>query len=364
MTSAGMEETIQYCRRFEFPIYVVGVPAPFGRPETFVKWVDPDPKYDQRPQWGRVNQGPESFLPERVKIAFKPDFKEEPAIDSGFGPFALTRLAYETGGIYFAVHPNRNVNRSVSRGETEAYSAHIEHFFDPHVMRAYRPDYVSQKEYMRRVNSSKLRTSLVNAAQQPWTKQMSDVQVRFVKQSEAELANAMFEAQKAAASLTPRINNLYELLKLGESDRDGEASPRWQAGFDLALGRVCAIKVRTETYNAMLAKAKRGLKFEDPKNNTWVLKGDNEVTVGSQHENMAKKAQMYLQRVIDDHPGTPWALLAERELAQPLSWKWTEEFTPAPKPREGNGGNGNNNNPQNDKKKMMKRAPKRSVPKL
>jgi hypothetical protein len=274
-------------------------------------------------------------------------------------------LAYETGGIYFAVHPNRNVNRAVSRNETADFSAHIEHFFDPNVMRRYRPDYVSQTEYMRRVNASKLRTALVSAATKSWVTPMSEPELRFVKRSEAELATTLFEAQKAAASLAPKVNSLYDAIKVGEADRSNESSLRWQAGFDLAMGRVSAVKVRTETYNAMLAKAKRGMKFEDPKNNTWVLKGDDSVSVGSQHENMAKKARMYLQRVIDEHPGTPWALLAERELAQPMSWKWTETFTPAPKAGNGNAGNGNNPAPANDAKKMMKRAPKRRpAPKL
>jgi hypothetical protein len=57
--------------------------------------------------------------------------------------------------------------------------------------------------------------------------------------------------------------------------REQEESPRWRAGFDLAMGRVLAQKVRTETYNAMLAKAKLGMKFEDEKNNTWVLEPAN-----------------------------------------------------------------------------------------
>ena len=95
-----------------------------------MKWVDPDPKYDQSPQWGRVNQGPESLLPERIKLHFAGQREDEAPLDSGFGPFSLTRLCYETGGIYFAIHPNRNVNRAVSGRETDAFAAHIKHFFD------------------------------------------------------------------------------------------------------------------------------------------------------------------------------------------------------------------------------------------
>ena len=94
------------------------------------------------------------FLPERIKLHFASSKEDKAPIDSGFGPFSLTRIAYETGGIYFAVHPNRNVNRAVSRADTDKYSAHIKHFFDPQIMRRYRPEYVSAKEYRRRIKAS------------------------------------------------------------------------------------------------------------------------------------------------------------------------------------------------------------------
>jgi hypothetical protein len=332
-----------------------------------VKWIDPNPEFDQSAQWGRVSQGPESFLPERIKLHFAGSREDKDPIDSGFGPFSLTRLSYETGGIYFAVHPNRNVTRAVSRKETESFSAHIKHFFDPQVMRRYRPEYVSAKEYLRRIKASPMRSSMMNTAQQSWVAPMTEPKTRFVKRDEATLANELTEAQKLAAQLEPKINALYEMLKLGESSRSKELSLRWQAGFDLAMGRVLAVKVRTEAYNAKLAQAKRGLKFKDAKNNTWQLAPVNEVSgVGSQLENAGKKAREYLVRVVENHPGTPWALLAQRELNEPIGWKWTEEFTNlAPPPRPGAGGGGNPRPAVNDAKNMIKKPPpKRKPPKL
>lgn len=362
---AGLDKTVNLCRRYEMPVYVVGVPAPFGRKETRVKWVDPDPNYDQTPQWGQVDQGPETLLPERVKLRFADGGDPDP-IDSGFGPFALTRLCYETGGIYFAVHPNRNVNREVNSRETVAFSAHLKNFFDPEVMRAYRPDYVSSQEYMRRVNENKARAALIKTAQLSWIGQMEAPKTRFVKRSEAELGNELTEAQKAAATLEPKLASLYETLQLGESDRKKETSPRWKAGYDLAMGRVLASKVRTETYNAMLAQAKRGMKFKDEKNNTWDLKSSAEVSVGSQLAKAAKSASDYLQRVVDEHPGTPWAMLAQRELATPMSWQWEENFTDlAPAAGPGAGGNATPRPAANEKAKMLKKPPpKRPLPKL
>ena len=46
-----LDATIETCRKFAMPVYVVGVPAPFGREDAFIKYVDPDPNFDQSPQW-------------------------------------------------------------------------------------------------------------------------------------------------------------------------------------------------------------------------------------------------------------------------------------------------------------------------
>jgi len=360
-----LESAINICRRWAIPVYVVGVPAPFGRQETLVKWVDSDPNYDQSPQWGLVAQGPETFRLERIKLHI-PGFNEETApLDSGFGPFALTRLCYETGGIYFAVHPNRNSRRNVSRRETAVSSAHIQRFFDPAVMRKYRPDYVSPHEYDRRLRSNAARASLVAASQMSWVASFESPRLTFPRRSEADLANLLTEAQKQAAKLEPKINTLYQRLKPGESDRDKESSPRWQVGYDLALGRVLAVKVRTESYNAMLAKAKRGLKFENERNDTWVLQHDNEISVGSQLQKLSDKSRTCLNRVVTEHPGTPWALLAERELSVPLGWKWTERYTGVNAPRESAGNNSPPPPPRDDRPRMIARPkPKRPPPRL
>ena len=359
-----LDPTVNLCRDQEMPVYVIGVPAPFGRVRTSVKWVDPDPNYDQTPQWGTVDQGPESLRPERLKLRMigSPDY----AIDSGFGPFALTRLCYETGGIYFAIHPNRDTNRSLRRGETEAFSAYFRSFFSPDVMRRYRPDYVSAAEYQQRLTASPMRSALVKAAQTSWVASLSRPRTRFVVQSEAAFVNQLTEAQKAAAKLEPKINLIYQQLQMGEKSRPTETTPRWQAGYDLAMGRALAAKVRTESYNAVLATAKQGMKFKTGENNTWTLAPDNDITTGSQTRNHARKAREYLTNIVEQHPNTPWAMLAQRELKTPLSWRWRESLTNLEPRRRRTPRNNNNPRPPRDDRRaqVANPKPKRPVPKL
>ena len=130
------------------------------------------------------------------------------------------------------------------------------------------------------------------------------------------------------------------------------------------MGRVLAIKVRTESYNLMLAQAKRGMNPKEAKNNTWTLIASPRITVGSQLEGLADRARLYLQRVVAEHAETPWALLAEKELATPLGWEWQESYTPlqpAPEMMMSN----NVPTPQDDRLRMLERPPPvRPVPRL
>lgn len=228
-------------------------------------------------------------------------------------------------------------------------------------MRRYKPDYVSTSTYNQRVRTNKARWALVNAAQKSRTGTLEAPRMRFPKTDEAEFVRRVSRAQQGAAVLEPKMNQLYGILQAGESDRTNERSPRWQAGFDLAYGRVIAAKIRAESYNAMLALAKTKLKFENPKNNTWVLVADDVISTGGKQEKLAEKAKTYLNRVIAEHPGTPWAMLADRELQTPIGWRWKESYTV---PREERQRMNNNNNqpepdmPENGMPKEMRPPPK------
>jgi hypothetical protein len=338
-----LDDAVDACQRFAMPVYVVGRPAPFGRETAYLKWIDPDPKFDQRPQWTPVRLGPESLLPEALKLRFVQGSDEE-LLDSGFGPYALTRLCYETGGLYFATHPNREVGRLISGAETDNLATHFTAFFDPDAMRRYQPDYVSEAEYLRLVQSKRHRRALIEAAQMTWTSPLEDVPLRFPKRDEAELAQLLSTAQRSAALLQPKLDLICDALLAGEGDRKQEDQPRWQAGFDLAIGRALAAKARADGYNLMLAKAKLGMAFERERNNTWILQPAGEFAASSL-ERIADSAVAYLERVTHDHPGTPWAMLAERELAAPLGWRWDEGYSYLP-PRDDGGGNGGRRRPE------------------
>jgi len=362
-----LESTIRDCQKFAIPVYVLGVPAPFGRDMAYLKYIDPDPQFDQTPEWAEVDQGPESVLPERVRLGTKDEHRfEEPVVDSGFGPYALSRLTYETGGLFFTIHPNRRLTGHVSRGEIAPFASDMRYFFDPEIMEKYRPDYVSESEYIQLVKDSPLRNGLIQAVRASTGYLLDAPESRFVKRDEAFLATSLTTAQQLPARILPDLEKVSSILKNVESHRDREVSPRWLAAFDLSLGTVLAHQVRAATYNEMLAKAKRGMNFQDSKNNTWVLIPSAEISVSSRLEKEGQKAVALLQHVAEKHHGTPWGLMAARELERPVGWKWTEEYTELSPQRPENGmPNLNPPPPMNDQIRMLPPPPpKRPLPKL
>ncbi len=344
------DQVAAFCRSQAMRVYVVGVPAPFGMREVRMKFKEFDLKYADDVQWAVVEQGPETLYPEVVRVQTGRD-ADEP-IDSGFGPFSLSKLCAETGGIYFCVHANRNASGRVSDGEVADMASRLRYFFDPRVMRAYRPDYQSTAKIDQMLAANRAKKALVEAAKASQVAGMDSPTRTFPRQDDGALVNLLSEAQKKAAVLQPKIDAIYGVLSAGLPDRDKVQEKRWQAGFDLAIGRILALKVRTDAYNIMLAQAKTGMKFKDPNNDTWVLVPDDDISaVGSQTEKLAGQALTFLKRVVDDHPGTPWAQMAAEELRHPLGYRWDETYKGVNAPKMGDGGGGGN--PADDKRRML-----------
>jgi hypothetical protein len=365
------EETIKACRFQTIPCYVLGVPAPFGRDKAFIKFVEFDPAYAQVEDWAEVDQGPETLYPERVKLGYQDNYMEEPVLDSGFGPYALSKLCYETGGIYFSIHPNRKLNAKVDRRETEAFASQMSYFFDPDVMDRYRPDYLSESEYLARVKKSPLRYAVLNAAQLARAGTLSKPKTVFIKRDEASFTKELTDAQLESARLYPELAEMCSILAEGDKFRGRETSPRWLASYELSYGTALAAKIRAESFNAMLAKAKRGMSFTKPESNTWNLTASDKVTVDSKLEKEAKLAKELLQSVVQKHAGTPWGILAGRELDHPISWEWVESTTdlnpPARNPANRNPPPPPNTPPmpEDEKAKMLKPPPpKRPIKKV
>ena len=309
-----LENAIELAQKTKVPVYVLGSQAPFGRDKGYVDYFDPKTKYLHHNV--PVDQGPESVMPEQIRLPFWYGGLQYEIIEAGFGPYALSRLTAATGGIYFIT---RFDNRRMG--------------FDPARMREYKPDWIRRDQYESQIAHSPLRQAVLSAAQITQQKLPGMPSLYFPPADAPEFKEAMAVnqgiAERTAYTVEEALGAINSVIKL----RDRETSRRWQAHYDLIRGRLLAMKVRCYEYNWICARMKKDPpKFTNPKSNAWRLVPDQTIQYSEKAATAGREAQALLHRVIEEHPTTPWALLAERELKDPLGFKWEETYVP-PRPR-------------------------------
>jgi len=318
----NLETAIATANGVKVPVYILGSPALFGRTEGFMDYTDPKTKktYNNLP----VRQGPESVRLEGIRLPFWYNGPQYEFLDAGFGPHALSRLAGATGGIYFVTRMGGNRIT-----------------FDPDGMREYKPDWLSKEQYLAAVNKNPLRLAVMRASVVTQQALPGQPGLTFPAADGPEFKEAMGRSQEVVARIQYTVDEALgvnmppsepTILSVAKR-RDHEPSRRWQAHYDLIRGRLLAMKTRCIEYNTACAKMKKDMpKFTKPTSNSWRLVPDAEVHLKGKDLADAKEAQVLLERVVKDHPGTPWSLLAKRELKDPFGFRW-EEVTVAPTPK-------------------------------
>lgn len=325
-----VEQLIEPLRKYALPVYVLGVPAPFGRRAALDMSVEAEGAAVSKgaqadaAHWQPILQGPESRDLETLPLEFEEIGTDVELLDSGFGPFGLEWLCRASGGAFLAVREAEN-RGGLSRARRLVWPTVDAAAFEGDRWRVYMPDWVTATDYAKILQGNVACQALHDASLLPQAAVLRDAEFRFEKRDEAELKNRLDRAQQAAAKVAPAVNDLYETVRKGAGDAEKLTSPRWRAGYDLAMGRASAAKARIDGYNSMLAALKRGRSFTKPDSRYWVLVRAASTDESSALRNLVERARTHLQRVVQEHPGTPWARQAQHELEIPLSWQWTEE---------------------------------------
>ena len=303
-----LEDAIAEAKGANVPVYVLGSQAIFGRIEGYMDYTDPKTKqtFHHLP----VRQGPESIKLEQIRLPFWYDGPQYEVLDAGFGPYALSRLAGATGGIYFI---------------TRMGGARLG--FDPASMQEYKPDWVSQKKYELDLQKSPIRNAVLQAALLTQQQLPGQPGLTFPSADSPEFKEAMARNQETVARIALTVDEALVPITQAVKYRDKEPSRRWQAHYDLARGRLLAMKIRCYEYNSACAKMKKDApKFTKPNSNAWRLVPDDEIRFSDKAAAAAKEAKSLLKRVVEEHPGTPWALLAQREMKDALGFNWVETY--------------------------------------
>jgi hypothetical protein len=355
-----LEPVIHLCRQHGVSVSVVGPSAMLGRQTGTHVFRDPaSGQIFSLP----IKRGPDTALSQRFRLPYwygtnlpgwamaagfggtgLPPWYGGPQLEklsSGFGPYALTRLALATGGTFTVF--DRPANRGPFRLET---------------MRPYQPDYRRESQIAADVTNHPLRQAVLdvvalshetNALDPPETVffvrrphgpdgppiTLYYPATRFRSMLRSEMTRRKTQANKTGVVLEGL------LARFGPADMDEELyeqeeSPRWRAWHDLTRGRLLAMSVRQAEY-ALLAEllSRRGPIARQTNHIMLVpsasLRGSDDVRA------RAAEAERLLNRCMKENLHTPWAYLAQRELDHPLGIDVRQTSLPPPVPVQGGG---------------------------
>ncbi|MBL9123918.1 MAG: VWA domain-containing protein, partial [Planctomycetaceae bacterium] len=343
---ALLEDAVRGCQKLAAPVYAVGPSAMFGREKGFHAY--------RHPETGRVypievDRGPDAVRFELLNVPYWFEGERHEQLRSGIGPFALTRLALATGGAYFV--SEEPADRSP---------------FQLAAVKRYLPDYGSAAEYSKLVAESRLRQAVLRAVDITHERKLKGTPRLEFEPTGENFQQQLREAQQSVAFNLMTIEQaLAPFAPAGmEKEYAQELSPRWLAWYDLTLGRLLAMQVRCNEYNWACAVMKgKGADFVNRQSNRWKFQPSAQLNFGSAAEKQAAEARRLLERCVERNPGTPWAALAQRELAHPFGFEVQEGYVPPPpEPPPMNGLN--NPPPQGIRVDQLRRLPREAEPVL
>lgn len=350
-----LENTIRLCREKGAIVHVVGPQAVLGMELGLQHWVIPE---TQQAFLLPVKRGPDAALPERLRLPYWFDSTSPPwsqggayissgretlggplreGLLSGVGPYALTRLALETGGTFSILQ---------RQGDSPALAWEDQ--------RNYLPDYNDVREIVSDVRRAPIRQAVVEAAAITWRADLRPpMRVFFGKPMDrypfasqvvyqppllfqaalkSELPQHIAQADRDLQVVEAALDCM-DPIRL-ETAYEAERLPRWRAWYDLNLGRLLAMSVRLAEYRETLRLVQNGVGISKETNNLVLVESGHYKT-GRVAEQRAALAHKHLKKVQADHAGTPWARLADWELQHALGFVVQPHEIAMPKPVAG-----------------------------
>ncbi len=327
-----LEEVIAKAERGKrSPVYFLGREAIFGYPYARVIWKDPKPPH--LPHWISVDRGPETAFPECLQ--YDGFHSRWDSASSGFGPYSQVRLSKKSGGIYFLLDKEeKNLAGRLSLSKRK---------FDDLAMKEYEPLLLAGRDYAASRDKSVFRKTIwqVIVALNPHPKYDTELNI---KRYHYPLAQEEFqeEAGKQFGRTVRAMNKIQEGIKRLEKIkplRAKEREPRWRGAYDLAYAQLLSYRVRQ--FQLLLAfdnHVKNYPKPKDPKANEWnvahvaKMLPPDEKQVKATKIDMAElesqrmlAVQMY-DKVIKEHPNTPWAQRAQAEKGWGFGIAFTDRY--------------------------------------
>lgn len=126
------------------------------------------------------------------------------------------------------------------------------------------------------------------------------------------------------AMMVVELEDALRALEKMKPERAKETSKRWQANHDYVLAMIKARFAYVNEYNFMLGKIRKDeLPPIDPKiHKGWRLAAEEKMKSPREYKDQADEARKLFERLIKEHPGTPWEILAKRDKLTALGLTW------------------------------------------
>ena len=312
-----VEEARQAALKNKVPIYVIGRQALFGTDRLRIRYIDPVTKDEY---WVDIRRGPETADVEALQ--YDGIHHRDDEIPSGFAPYELARMAKDTGGIYFLLPSEEELR--IHRRE-KAYSMAT--------LKEYVPDYESRQAYVDRRNKSELRRTLREVIgltkDFPYRHHYSVIPEEMLAQVNED-GPIVSDRLNALIAVEKRLRSIEKL-------RNREPEKRWQAAYDLMLAQVVAYQIKAYEYRAnlleMAAKVPKSKYMPSPEMGVvWTLDHNHQPMAPKEStEKVYAEAMRLCKLVIERHPKTPWADLAQDEIDRGFSVhrsEWDHKHSP------------------------------------
>jgi len=317
---ANLERAIAEAKAARCKLYVLGREAVFGYPYAHIRWIHPQTKHHH---WIAIDRGPETAFVEQLQTdGFH---RRHDAHSSGAGPYECTRMARETGGIFFMLP---TVEKELVQSQKRKYALEA--------MEAYLPDLRSRLEVAADRDKSPLRTMVTKVIYDlnPYNEDAAkiiEMRVHFSPELPRLVQQARQEQAKAKVYLEYLARAEKEVAKMADQRRY-EPLPRWQANYDLLHAQLVAYQARMYEYGAYLEEFIKQPKvvppFKSPnlRHKRWEIRTRKKTITGKVVEPYIEQATQMFKDVIERHPGTPWAARAEIELKRGFGVELVEVY--------------------------------------
>ena len=231
---------------------------------------------------------------------------------SGFGMYGLNRMVLATGGTYFLVKPESKYDEEKLYGR-------------------YKPDMCSMLEYDQRMVRSRLRRELT----QTW-KEMGYFYLSYDLRSGQDIETALQKSLSGRAFCAQRARELEAVLRTSEPEAFNAA--RWEAHGDITLAELWRFHFMLGQYHEVMRRTWERQGRQLPPGKRFILsrgKVPDDYVGPKQAKEEYDQALQYIERVLNKHKDTPWAVVAGGLKNNVYPWKC--ELADIPKPPVGGG---------------------------